>query len=325
MSTYSIHDNGYIVLQNVLNPSHIDMALTCIQEDNSVNYHIMKQFIDTCFFPTIQQNTTIIKNPMYVKFRFSNNNNSTDASTFHSDVYNHTNSELLPIYTCLCYFDDSQLEVIPGSHIASNKISCLQSYSNKIIINVNRGDILVFHANLHHRGVNFGASKDRRLLQVFEVFPDANTYNTHFNNLITVLSYNSPLMKISNYVAYMAAQIPFLINTINMFHYFLVYNDLQYKVALMDLDPWTKANKYITYEPGKRKNYNELTNNEDLNINVLCDKNSITENPSNFYFYIYLLYYIVSGIIIYYIVKKQLYKPLFKSIGLQTNKFLRKR
>jgi hypothetical protein len=83
-------------------------------------------------------------------------------------------------------------------------------------------------------------------------------------------------MKISNYVAYMAAQIPFLINTINMFHYFLVYNDLQYKVALMDLDPWTKSNKYITYEPGKRKNYEELTNNEDLNINVLCDKNNIT-------------------------------------------------
>jgi hypothetical protein len=43
-------------------------------------------------------------------------------------------------------------------------------------------------------------------------------------------------------------------------------------------------------------------------------KNNITENPSNFYLYIYLLYYIISGIIIYYIVKKQLYKPLFKSM-----------
>jgi ectoine hydroxylase-related dioxygenase (phytanoyl-CoA dioxygenase family) len=320
----SIHDNGYIVLRNVLKSSHVDMALTCIQSDKSVNYHIMKQFIDTCFFPTIQQNTTIIKNPKYVKFRFSNNNNSTDASTFHSDVYNHTNSELLPIYTCLCYFDDSQLEVIPGSHIASNKISSLQSYSNKIIINVNRGDILVFHANLHHRGVNFGASKDRRLLQVFEVFPDANTCNTHFNNLITVLSHNSPLMKIFNYVSYNAARNPLIIDTISMFHYFLVYNDLQYKVVLMDLAPWIKCNKYITYEPGKRKHYNELTNNEELNINVLCDKNNITENPSNFYLYIYILYYIVF-IAIYYIIKKQLYAPLFKSIGLQTNKFLRKR
>ena len=57
MSTYSIHDNGYIVLQNVLNPIHIDMAVTYNQEDNSVNYHIMKQFIYTCFFPTIQKNT----------------------------------------------------------------------------------------------------------------------------------------------------------------------------------------------------------------------------------------------------------------------------
>jgi hypothetical protein len=40
----------------------------------------------------------------------------------------------------------------------------------------------------------------------------------------------------------------------------------------MDLAPWTKSNKYITYEPGKRKHYKELTNNEELNINVLCDK-----------------------------------------------------
>jgi hypothetical protein len=126
-------------------------------------------------------------------------------------------------------------------------------------------------------------------------------------------------------VSYIAAQFPLFIDTVNLFHYFLVYNDLQYKVVLMDLDPWTKSNKYITYEPGKRKNYEELTNNEDLNINVLCDKNNITENPSNFYLYIYLLYYIISGIIIYYIVKKELYKPLFKSMGIQTNKFLRKR
>lgn len=325
MSNHSIHDNGYIVLQNVLNNQHIDTALTCIQSDNSINYHIMKQFIDNCFFPTIQQNTTIIKTPMYVKFRFSNNNNSTDASTFHSDIYNHTNSELLPIYTCLCYFDDSQLEVIPGSHIASNKISSIQSYSNKIIINVNRGDILIFHANLHHRGVNFGTSKNRRLLQVFEVFPDSTIYNTHFNNLITVLSYNSPFIKLTNYLSFIVAQSPLFINTINLFHYFLVYNDLQYKVVLMDLDPWTKHNKYITYEPGKRKHYDEVTNNEDININILCDKNNITKLPSNFYLYVYLLYYIVSGIIIYYIINKKLYKPFFKLMRLQANNFLRKR
>lgn len=167
--------------KNVLTKSQINFALSCVQSDNLVNYHIMKQFIDNCFFPTIQQSTTIIKNPKYVKFRFSNNNNSTDASTFHSDIYNHTNSEILPIYTCLCYFDDSQLEVIPGSHIKSNNITItsLQSYSNKVIINVNRGDILIFHANLHHRGVNFGSSRNRRLLQVFEVFPDENIYIIH--------------------------------------------------------------------------------------------------------------------------------------------------
>jgi hypothetical protein len=39
----------------------------------------------------------------------------------------------------------------------------------------------------------------------------------------------------------------------------------------MDLDPWTKANKYISYEAGKRKLYEELTNNEELNLNIICD------------------------------------------------------
>ena len=72
----------------------------------------------------------------------------------------------------------------------------------------------------------------------------------------------------------------------------------------------------------KEKHYEELTNNEEINLNILCDKNCITTNPSNFYFYIYVLYYIISGIIIYYIVKKKLYKPFLKSIGLSTNKFL---
>lgn len=140
-----------------------------------------------------------------------------------------------------------------------------------------------------------------------------------------MLSYNSPFIKIINHISFYISQFPFLINNINFFHYLLVYNDLQYKVTLMDLEPWFKHNKYITYEPGKRKHYEELTNNEEINLNILCDTNSITTYPSNFYFYIYVLYYIISGIIIYYIVKRQLYKPFLKSIGLSTNKFLRKR
>mgnify|MGYP000129361887 CR=1 FL=1 len=35
-------------------------------------------------------------------------------------------------YTCLCYFDDAQLEIIPGSHKFNNIGSSIESYNKKI-------------------------------------------------------------------------------------------------------------------------------------------------------------------------------------------------
>jgi len=72
------------------------------------------------FLLTIQKNLYDISDPRYIKFRFSNNNNSIDASVFHRDDYNYTDSSMIPIYTALCYFDKAELEIIPGSHIKNN-------------------------------------------------------------------------------------------------------------------------------------------------------------------------------------------------------------
>lgn len=125
----NINDDGYVLLRNALTEDDIGYGLSCMQNNNKINYSIMKQFIDTKFFPAIQGNVGFITEPNYVKFRFSNNNNSTDASTFHGDIYNHTNAEFLPIYTCLCYFDDAQLEVIPGSHKYNNSGWSIDSFT----------------------------------------------------------------------------------------------------------------------------------------------------------------------------------------------------
>ena len=130
-----ITNNGYILLRKVLTDEQLNSGLSCMKNNNKVDYSIMKQFIDNVFLPTIQKNSNIITDPHYVKFRFSNNNNSTDASTFHGDIYNHTDSEVLPIYTCLCYFDDAQLQVIPGSHKYNNLWS-VTSFNKKITLNV---------------------------------------------------------------------------------------------------------------------------------------------------------------------------------------------
>jgi len=191
----AIKADGYVLLRNVLDKDDIHYGLSCMKNNNKVNYLIMKDFIDTIFFPTIKKNVEFIKQPKYVKFRFSNNNNSTDASTFHGDIYNHTNTELLPIYTCLCYFDDAQLEVIPGSHKYNNNDHSINSYNKRKVLDVKRGDILIFHSNMHHRGVNYNKMGERRLLQVFEVFPDKNTYNKFAPNLVIVESSKSLLFK----------------------------------------------------------------------------------------------------------------------------------
>ena len=280
---------GYTLLRNVLTYDDVNHALSSIKNDNKIDYSIMKQFIDTVFFPTIQNNLTTINDPHYVKFRFSNNNNSTDASTFHSDVYNHTNSKFLPIYTCLCYFDNAQMEVVPGSHI-DQKLSSVSSFSRKKLLNMKQGDILVFHANLHHRGVNYNKTENRRLLQVFEVFPDKKTYNDFSSKLVIVQSYKSSIIKnFINPLLYSVSQIPFMINIITFFHYILMYNDLQYKIGLMDISPWEKKDKFVTYEPGKRVLNSVLikeNGTEDINVNVLCDEKIKTVPVSNFYLYL---------------------------------------
>jgi len=298
-----INNDGYVLLRNVLTNDDLDYGLSCMQNENKVNYSIMKQFIDTRFFPVIQGNVGFITEPNYVKFRFSNNNNSTDASTFHGDIYNHTNTEFLPIYTCLCYFDDAQLEVIPGSHKYNNNGWSIDSFNKRTVLNVQRGDILVFHANMHHRGVNYNKVSDRRLLQVFEVFPDKKTYNEQLPKLVIVESSKSLLFQnILNPVMYCLSKIPSAIDCVTFFHYILMYNDLHYKMVYMDITPWDKTDKYVSYEPGKRVLMEDLVNNnqvEDLNVNILCDKNVYSRSYSNFYLYIYILYWIVSLAILY--------------------------
>jgi hypothetical protein len=275
----------------------------------------MKEFIDTDFIPTISYNADFMTKPKYCKFRYSNNNNSTDASTFHCDIYNFTDNEIMPIYTCLCYFDKTQLEVIPGSHKKSfrNYNSSIDAYLQKKIIDIEPGDILIFHANLFHRGTNFDTKGNRRLLQVFDVFPDDKVYELYYDKFVTVITANTLTLSIINNLSYMISKLPMVIDTICFLHFILVYNDLQYKIALNDLAPWDKTNKLISYEPGKRINYELITGTDPINTNIICG-NLNNNEPSYCYLFFYIIYWIVSLIVIYYVGKILNKKRVFKSI-----------
>jgi hypothetical protein len=289
---------GYVILRNVLSDQKLKCGSTTEQK---IDYTEMRHFIDTIFFPTIASNVDFITKPTYAKFRFSNNNNSTDASTFHSDVYNYTGSKIQPIFTCLCYFDDTQMELIPGTHLYDRNGYSRNTYAQKRVIDIRRGDILIFYASIHHRGTGFTNGRNRRLLQVFEVFPDDSIYSEHRDKLLIVQSSKTTLMPLVNQVSFYLSKNDTLQGVISAVHYFLMYNDLHYKLGLIDIPPSEKEGRYVSYEPGKRINFDNIAKQEDINVNIICDANISTTDCSNYYLYFYALYWIVSLAILYLI------------------------
>ena len=274
-----LDNDGYVLIKHKMSGESVTKILNCTNEDNLVKYDTVIDFIHDDFLPTISRNIPQFTEPMFSKFRYSNNNNSKDAATFHGDVYNHSDLELMPIYTCLCYFDESQMELIPKSHVKTkDNENTLNLFNRKIQINLNRGDILVFHSNIYHRGINYYKTENRRLLQVFDVFPNKEIYDKHIHHLCTVKTTAISLLTMSKYDA--------LINSVNFVNLFLVNNDLQYKLNMQDIPDSEKKGRFISYEPEKRKQVDELSEYDDLNINVICDKNLITIPSSNHYFII---------------------------------------
>jgi hypothetical protein len=214
-----------------------------------------------------------------MKCRFSNNN-SIDASVFHSDVYNYTGEEEIPLYTALCYLDKAKMELIPNSHKKPNA-SPLEELNKATVIELNPGDILVFNSRMVHRGINF-SNGNRRLLQVFQIFPTRELYEQHSHKLLTVDTTGQK----SN-ILYHIAKIPWLISIVNMIAYWLHYYDLKYIVSLCDLPPWKKYNTYITYEPGGRVHYKQGLK-DDINKNVVFVDHPYVKT-SSFYFYLFLI------------------------------------
>ena len=158
-------------------------------------------------------------------------------------------------------------------------------YKNKIVLNLNPGDIVVFNANMYHRGVKFTKGKNRRLLQVFDIFPTQKLYEENIHKFRTVDTSNGKFAKKN--LLYYIAQIDWLINIVNSIILFLIYYDIQYKISFKDLPPWEKLNTYISYEPSGRVYYKDGLK-DDINVNVIFIKSLIIKY-SQYYLYLFLL------------------------------------
>jgi hypothetical protein len=69
-----------------------------------------------------------------------------------------------------------------------------------------------------------------------------------------------------------------------------MYNDLQYKIAFMDISPEDKKNNYVTYEPTRRIVIDDVNKTEELNINIICDPNATTVSYSNYYLLLNIMF-----------------------------------
>ena len=292
---HNLQTNGIHIFSERLNEIEMNDCLNHI-DDDSANYTQVKSFIDNVYFPKV--NNTFNWNCIYTKFRLSDFTNLKDASFFHSDVYNYTDS-FMPIYTGLCYFDDSTLEIIPHSNIKNNNnFSCL--FNTKQTIDVKAGTIIVFNSTLYHRGmIKDNSAKHRRLLQIFDIFPNRTIFNTHFPKFYTVSTKKSSVVNIyNNYSIFNNVGLNVTNETVLYLHYLLMYFDVQYKLIC---DVPNKCDKYITYEPGTRDTI-KVNGRQPLNVNIIIiDTKQIDPEINVLFMYVILIILIILiAYLIYY-------------------------
>ena len=246
-----LHTNGYIIIKDPLGSNQKNRALSSIVQvgggKTKIDYNKFNEFINNDFIPKI--NETLGWSAIYLKYRFSNFQNAKDAAQFHGDIYNFADDDLMPIYTGLIYFDNSILEVIPGSHIKNN-LSSNELYARRKQIKIIGGDMLVFHANMHHRGIFYETVNDRRLLQVFDIFPNNDIYTLYYPKLLSVITGQSFIVNNVSFISEATSKSKNLDTIISYLHYLMMNNGIQYKIIMSDICDEKKRGRYVGYVPG---------------------------------------------------------------------------
>ena len=298
----NLRNNGYIIIKNKSNNKKFDISLANFYKKDIINYIKLKDFIDKQYFPKLTSFLDIHEKPYYNKFNF--NNNLITDSAFYGDIYNHTNDNILNIYTCLYYFDDAYLEIIPQSHKKDNYVTNTYStsYRNKEKILIKKDSFLLFHANIHYRCIALPNVKNTKILKIYNVCFTKKEYDYYIPKIIIVKTHNSIFLKyITKLCNNLHANDSY--NIIPYFHYFFIYYDLQYKfISMVDLSPYNKKNKILSYNSSNNElDIERCDKNRNTNINIKCDKNIKSCGPGNFYICCYIVYWTITLLILYFL------------------------
>lgn len=214
-----LESRGFLVLRGAVPPAKVQEAMDTIDvEAQTMNYERMRAFIEGNMMETLRRELKW-ENPSFAKYRVSDRSNAADASTFHRDCFPQAEDALdASIYTCLMYMDRTVMELVPGTHRAAvmSPLQALTAYHKAERIEMRPGDVLIFHAFLLHRGIFTEKLPHRRLIQVFEVFPDDRARQIEEQRL---LHWPSQYASSASAVAIWASQWSVVITPINWVGY----------------------------------------------------------------------------------------------------------
>lgn len=254
-----LKDNGFLLLKNVI-PQHIIINMKNQISKTHVNYTQTHEY--TKLLMHYAGNN--IGTPLTcTKYRVSNNNNSTDAASFHRDLQIH-NPSLMKVdppnvFTILSYLDETVMQLIPGSHKKNSMsmLSAMKQFKNHVELKINPGDILIFYATTIHRGIFYKKQENRRLIQCFDCIPK-NEINLLSKQILHLPCYPFCNKSIRTFFKKIS-RVKYLIEPINYINYLNVACGYGYQWKFVKKYGYTEAS-YISTESNNGRLHPALNN-----------------------------------------------------------------
>jgi len=281
------------ILRQFLNKSEIENGRHCFKENGVLDYESMDNFVKQSLFK-------VSPDAKAMKYRASDNSNSSDAGHFHRDVCNYNLEHIPNIYTVLFYLDDAEMEVVPESH-KYPAMSLLEGLRQKsVVCKMKPGDALIFNSCTLHKGrFAKSLSKHRRLIQVFDTTFGSNDYTDKVVHLPCVgMCKKHNFSKLSNFVA--KTKILGFMNKITYINtstgYGIKYNPLKNTKYTM-ISQEAGASRYLSDRKYDRNNLyrvldkkiNDVDEKHWYDIHNIIHERSIKEFIMNIYVFILIL------------------------------------
>ena len=295
-----LQENGYIIFRKEIPQERVEYGKE--QINDKVNYYRLKEFIDNDLMKKV--NIKLNTNLDYLKYRVSNNNNSTDAGSFHRDI--HSYAGVPEIYTCLTYLDVSIMEIIVGSHkkISIPFFQIIKYLRKRKKIKMNPGDILVFNAALIHRGLFYKSNnKNRRIIQLFDCVENKDYYT---ESIMHIPCRDQCSNKFSNFNLKINKK-KTLSELVNKYGLLTTFSGYGLKCNGLKHLTTDKKVKYLSTEGEMNRYYGEENNDMFLDTNIYImngyrEKNIERTKRKKFIFYEYELIPILILILIVFMI-----------------------